>query len=127
MKSHKLFISLAALFGLLAVIVGSLAAHALDKGLTAEALQRVYTAQEYQFYHVAALLSVGVLVSLHRNQASTILKLAGLFFILGILLFCGSLYTYALTDNEIYGKVTPFGGISFILGWFFLMIFGLSK
>ncbi len=127
MKSYKVFISLAALFGLAAVIIGSLAAHALDKGLTAEALQRVYTAQEYQFYHVVALLSVGILVSLHRNQDSMLLKLAGLFFVLGILLFSGSLYALALTDNALYGKVTPFGGISFILGWFFLMLFGLFK
>lgn len=126
MKSYKLFISLSALLGLIAVIVGSLAAHALDKGLTTEALQRVYTAQEYQFYHVAALLGVGVLSSLEKNQTSTLLKLAGLFFILGILLFSGGLYTYALTDNTLYAKVTPFGGLSFILGWFFLMIFGLS-
>ena len=127
MKSYKLFISLAALLGLLAVIIGSLAAHAIDKGLTPEALQRIYTAQEYQFYHVAALLSVGILGSLHRNQTSVLLKLAGLFFLLGILLFSGSLYAYALTGNALYGSMTPFGGISFILGWFFLMIFGLSK
>ena len=127
MKSHKLFISLAALFGLLAVITGSLAAHAIDKGLSPEALQRIYTAQEYQFYHVAALLSVGILGSLHGNQTSILLKLAGLFFLQGILLFSGSLYAYALTDNELYGKVTPFGGISFILGWLFLMLFGMSK
>ncbi|WP_299872196.1 DUF423 domain-containing protein [uncultured Cocleimonas sp.] len=127
MKSYKLFISLAALLGLLAVIIGSLAAHAIDKGLTPEALERIYTAQEYQFYHVAALLSVGILGSLHRNQTSVLLKLAGLFFLLGILLFSGSLYAYALTGNALYGSVTPFGGISFILGWFFLMIFGISK
>ncbi len=127
MKSYKLYISLAALLGLLAVIIGSFAAHAVDKGLSAEALQRIYTAQEYQFYHVAALLSVGILGSLQRNQASILLKLAGLFFLLGILLFSGSLYAYALTGNALYGSVTPFGGISFILGWFFLMLFGLSK
>jgi len=127
MKSYKLFISLAALLGLLAVIIGSLAAHAIDKGLTPEAFERIYTAQEYQFYHVAALLSVGILGSLHRNQTSILLKLAGLFFLLGIILFSGSLYAYALTGNALYGSVTPFGGISFILGWFFLMIFGLSK
>lgn len=127
MKSYKLYISLAALLGLLAVIIGSFAAHAVDKGLTPEAIQRIYTAQEYQFYHVAALLSVGILGSLHRNQTSILLKLAGLFFLMGILLFSGSLYAYAITDNELYGKVTPFGGISFILGWFFLMLFGLRK
>ncbi len=127
MKSYKLFISFAALFGLLAVIIGSLAAHAIDSGLNADALQRIHTAQAYQFYHVAALLSVGILGSLHRNQTSILLKLSGLFFLLGILLFCGSLYTYALTGNALYGKITPFGGISFILGWFFLLIFGLSK
>lgn len=127
MKSHKLFISIAALLGLLAVVIGALSAHAIDKGLTTEALERIHTAQEYQFYHVAVLLGVGILGSLHRNQSSILLKLAGLFFILGILLFSGSLYAYAITGNALYGTATPLGGMSFILGWFFLMFFGLTK
>lgn len=127
MKSYKVFIGLAALFGLSAVIIGALSAHAIDRGFTEEALQRINTGFKYQVFHIAALLSVGVLASLHRNFEAITLKLSGLFFILGILLFCGSLYVYAITDNEAFGKITPFGGISFMLGWLFLFFFSFRK
>ena len=127
MKSYKVFIGLAALFGLSAVIIGALSAHAIDRGFTEEALQRINTGFKYQVFHIAALLSVGVLASLHRNFEAITLKLSGLFFILGILLFCGSLYVYAITGNETFGKITPFGGISFMLGWLFLFFFSFRK
>ena len=127
MKIHKLFIAFAALFGILAVIIGSLAAHAIEQGLSTEALQRLDTGLKYQFYHVTALLGIGILASLHRNAGSLLIKLSGLAFILGILLFSGSLYAYAITGNELFGKATPFGGISFILGWLFLFFFSFRK
>ncbi|MGK0271632.1 MAG: uncharacterized membrane protein YgdD (TMEM256/DUF423 family) [Cocleimonas sp.] len=127
MKSYKIFIGLAALFGLTAVVIGALSAHAVERGLSAEAISRIDTALKYQFYHLAALLSVGVLSSLHRNFDSLMLKLSGLAFIIGILLFSGSLYAYAITGNELFGKVTPFGGLSLILGWLFLFFFSFKK
>ena len=127
MKSYKIFIGLAALFGLAAVVIGALGAHAIERGLSAEAVQRIDTGLKYQFHHVAALLGVGVLTSLHRNFDSLCLKLSGIAFIFGILLFSGSLYAYAITGNELFGKVTPFGGFSFILGWLFLFFFSLRR
>jgi uncharacterized membrane protein YgdD (TMEM256/DUF423 family) len=127
MKIHKLFIAFTALFGVSAVIIGSLSAHAIDKGLSIESLQRLETGLEYQFYHVVALLGVGILASLHRNSDSLLLKLSGLAFITGILLFSGSLYIYAITGDELFGKVTPFGGIFFIFGWLMLFFFSFRK
>ncbi len=127
MKTSKLFLLFAALFGLLAVIIGAFGAHVLEKNLSAQLLQRLHTGVEYQFYHTAALLSVGILSSLHRNYASKLLKLSGFSFILGILLFCGSLYAYALTGETKFGMVTPFGGVGFILGWLFLLGYTLAK
>ena len=127
MKSDKVFIGFAALFGLLAVVIGALGAHVIDKNLSAEALQRIETGLKYHFLHIAALLSVGILASLHRNFNSYTLKLAGLAFIIGIILFSGSLYAYAITDNEFYSKLTPFGGLSYMLGWLFLFFFSLRR
>ena len=127
MKSYKVFIGFAALFGFLAVVIGAFGTHALEKGLSTEAIQRIDTGLKYQVSHIAALLSVGVLASLHRNFDSTSLKISGLAFILGILLFSGSLYTYAITGNELFGKITPFGGLSFLLGWLFLLFFSFKK
>lgn len=127
MKSYKIFIGFAALFGFLAVVIGAFGAHAIEKGFSAEAIQRLDTGLKYQVSHIAALLSVGILTSLHRNFDSTTLKLSGITFILGILLFSGSLYAYAITGNELFGKITPFGGLSFLLGWMFLLFFSFRK
>jgi uncharacterized membrane protein YgdD (TMEM256/DUF423 family) len=127
MKTSKLFLFFAALFGLLAVIAGAFGAHILEKNLNTQLLQRLHTGVEYQFYHTAALFGVGILSSLHRNYSSRLLKLSGFCFILGILLFSGSLYAYALTGDVKFGMITPFGGISFMLGWLFLLIYPLTK
>jgi len=127
MKSSKIFIGFAALLGLVAVVIGTLGAHAIERGLSTEAVQRIDTGLKYQFYHVAALLSVGILTSLHRNYDSTALKISGITFILGILLFSGSLYAYAITGNDLFGKITPFGGFSLIFGWLFLFFFSLRR
>ena len=127
MKSYKIFIGFAALFGLSAVVIGALSAHAAGKGFSTDSIQRIDTGLKYQFHHIVALLAVGVLSSLHRNFESTVLKLSGVAFILGILLFSGSLYAYAYTGNELFGKITPFGGLSLILAWLFLFFFSFRK
>ena len=127
MKTYKLFIALTAMLGLSAVILGSMSSHLLDQDLSKEALEHIDTGLKYQFYHVCALLGIAILSSLHRNQDSSTLKISGYAFILGIILFSGSLYSYAITGNEQFSRITPFGGISFILGWLFLFFFSFRK
>jgi len=127
MKSSKIFICLAALFGLLAVLIGALSTHLTELSLSTEALQLIDTGLKYQMLHTPALLGVGILASLHRNFDSITLKLSGLAFVFGLLLFSGSLYALAITENELLGKITPFGGISFMLGWLFLFFFSFRK
>jgi len=127
MKSYKLFIGIAALFGLIAVAIGALSAHAPDHGLSIESIARIDTGLKYQFYHVIVLLGVGILLSLHRNFDSLTLKFSGLTLVLGIILFSGSLYAYAITGNEVFSKITPFGGISLMLGWLFLFLFSFRR
>ena len=127
MKSYKVFIGLAALLGIIAVVIGALGAHAIERGLSAESIQRIDTGLKYQFYHIPALLGVGILGSLHRNFDSVTLKISGICFLLGILLFSGSLYAYAITGNELFGKIAPFGGFSLIFGWLFLLFFSFRR
>jgi len=127
MKSSKLFIGLAALFGLFAVAIGAFSKHALEKGFSAEALQLIETGMDYQMFHIAALLGVGILSSLHRNHDASTLKISGLAFVLGILLFSGGLYAYAITENELFSKIPPFGGILFMIAWLFLFFFSFRK
>jgi len=127
MKSSKIFICFAALLGLAAVVIGTLGAHLIKLDFSEDSLQLIDTGLKYQFYHIAALLTVGVLTSLHRNYDSKRLKISGIAFLLGIILFSGSLYAYAITGNDLFTKITPFGGGFLILGWLFLFFFSLRK
>ncbi len=40
----------------------------------------------------------------------------------GMLLFSGSLYLLCITEMRWLGIVTPFGGLTLILAWFFLLV-----
>ncbi|CAA6803413.1 MAG: COG2363 [uncultured Thiotrichaceae bacterium] len=115
-KNH--FLLLGAGFAMLAVIFGAFGAHALEKMVPEQMLQRYHTGVDYQFYHAFALLVTGLLQQHLPHRA---LKWAGTAFILGIFLFSGSLYTYALTGIKTFGMITPLGGLAFIVGWISLI------
>ena len=119
---HKGFLKTAALLGALSVILGAFAAHGLKKILTADDLQIFETAVRYQFYHVFALLAVGIL---YAGFPGKLMVWAGKLFIAGIILFSGSLYLlcyvkYSEMPLNWLGAITPFGGAAFIAGWFLL-------
>lgn len=113
MKKNYFLLS-AALFGMLAVIIGAFGAHGLEKFVDAKMLQRFHTGVEYQFYHALALGLVGVLWQLKPNLWHS---RAAWGFIVGILIFSGSLYAYVLTGITQFGMITPIGGLNFIAGW----------
>lgn len=119
----RLFIIIAAISGFSAVLIGAFAAHGLAQILSSGALATVKTAVQYQFYHTLCLLFLGLWL-LHK-PATPGLKAAGLAFILGILLFSGSLYGLALGAPRWLGPVTPLGGLCFLLGWLLLLMAAL--
>lgn len=116
---HKGFIKAASLLGALSVMLGAFAAHGLKNILSAEHLQIFETAVKYQFYHVFALLAVGMM---YKDFPGKLMAWAGRFFIAGIILFSGSLYVlcyvkYAEIAANWIGAITPVGGVAFIAGW----------
>lgn len=111
----KLFITLASLSGMLAVMLGAFGAHALKGRLDDYALGVFQTAVQYHFYHSFAMLAVGVIALNHPQTA--LLKSSGWLFLFGILLFSGSLYLLSFTGMRWLGAVTPLGGLAFIAGW----------
>lgn len=115
----RVFLTLAALFGCLAVMLGAFGAHALSSKLSEPMLGVFKTAVDYQFWHVAALLAVGLLVQHWPNIR--LLKCAGMFFVIGMLLFSGSLYLMTLAGIKL-GVVTPIGGVCLMLGWLSLAL-----
>ena len=118
----RYFISLAAFSGFLAVALGAFGAHALKNRLDEYALSVYETAVQYQFYHSLALLAVGLLAL--QLPASRALHTSGIAFIVGILIFSGSLYLLSFTGIRWLGAITPIGGVAFMVGWLALIIVG---
>jgi uncharacterized membrane protein YgdD (TMEM256/DUF423 family) len=108
-----------ALFAGLAVAAGAFGAHALRTRLEPDMLTVFDTAARYQMYHALGLFAAAWLSG---RGAITESAWAGRLFIVGILLFSGSLYALALTGNTRLGILTPFGGGAFILGWLILAL-----
>jgi uncharacterized membrane protein YgdD (TMEM256/DUF423 family) len=115
----RIVLTVAALLGAAAVLLGAFGAHALRDTLDERALAIWHTAVEYQFWHVLAAVAVALLA---RDGASTCLRIAAIAFVAGIVLFCGSLYALALGAPRIVGVITPFGGVAFVVGWIALAI-----
>ncbi len=121
---HKGFIKTAALLGALSVMLGAFAAHGLKKILSADDLQIFETAVRYQFYHVFALLAIGIL---YKEFPGKLMVWSGRLFIAGIIIFSGSLYLLCYVKyNQLplnwVGAITPFGGAAFIAGWVMLLL-----
>jgi uncharacterized membrane protein YgdD (TMEM256/DUF423 family) len=116
----RLHLMLSAFFGFTGVALGAFAAHGLKSRLSAEYLAVFQTGVHYQMIHALALFGVALL-SLHAP--SRVLNVAGGAFILGILLFSGSLYALTLVGIGKLGIITPIGGVAFLVGWLCL---GLS-
>lgn len=115
------WLRLGAILGFLAVAAGAFGAHGLEGKLEPRALAQYETAAKYQMYHALALLVVGLLaISVRTPNAS--LQVAGWAFLLGMILFSGSLYAYALSGLRWLGMITPFGGLAFLIGWLALAV-----
>jgi len=99
----------------LGVALGAFGAHGLKDTLSAEGKQAYHTAVLYHLLHGLALIAVGWLAVL--KPASGLVRAAGWSFLLGILLFSGSLYLLSVTSIRKLGMITPFGGLSLLIGW----------
>jgi len=128
---HKNHLVTAAIFGGLAVALGAFGAHGLEQITTDEKILHSFqTGVQYQMVHALALLVIAVIIEKLPNQW---IKWAGMCFIIGIILFSGSLYLLTFLKVQgssavnIVGPVTPLGGIFFITGWLFLLMGVLKK
>ena len=110
----KLWMTAGSFFGFFGVVLGAFGAHGLKNILSDKSLAIYQTAVQYQMIHALVLLALGIWTS----QNSLIHSAAcGYSFIVGIVLFSGSLYSLALTDIKVLGAITPLGGLSFLFGW----------
>ena len=117
----RLFLVIAAILGGLSVTLGAFASHALKEKLTERSLEVFELATRYQMYHALALLFVALLLS-RAETVQSFLTASGFAFIIGVLLFCGSLYALSFSGIKVLGAITPLGGVAFIVGWVCLAI-----
>jgi uncharacterized membrane protein YgdD (TMEM256/DUF423 family) len=117
-KMMRLFLFIGSLCGGLGVVLGAFGAHTLKERLTPDFLAIFETGVRYQIYHALALLFVALVAE--KRPANKLLTAGGWLFVVGTLLFSGSLYMLALGGVRWLGAITPVGGTAFIIGWFCL-------
>jgi uncharacterized membrane protein YgdD (TMEM256/DUF423 family) len=115
----RTFLTLGALSGFLSVAAGAFGAHALRDRLAANYLTIFETAARYQMYHALALVAVALLMD---RWPGAQLQWAGWLFVIGTVLFSGSLYALAMTGTRWLGAITPLGGVAFLAGWICLAL-----
>ncbi|HET8526358.1 MAG TPA: DUF423 domain-containing protein [Actinomycetota bacterium] len=132
---ERTFLVLGAAFGFVGVLLGAFGSHALRSRLTPERVATFETGVRYQLWHALALFAVVFVGSLRfvSPKTSTAYVLiegsiqwpawsAGWLFVVGVVLFSGSLYMLALTGRRTWGAFTPVGGVFLVLGWLALAL-----
>ena len=114
---------LGSMLALCAVLFGAFGAHALRETLSAhDSIQTWETAVRYQMWHALALILLSMI-----PEPQSIPKMTGPFFVVGSLLFSGSLYGLALDGPKWLGPITPLGGICLMIGWVLLVYSSYKK
>jgi len=123
----KILAGMTTALGFFAVAFGAFGSHALKVNVSPEMLSVWQTAVQYQMFHVLALLSVILLGA--RNEGD-IWNIVGWLFVLGCIIFSGSLYLLVISEIKAFGAITPIGGGFFLVGWvvfFFALIKTINK
>lgn len=123
----KIWLSIVAILGFSGVALGAFGAHGIKPQISAESYTNFQTGVSYHFIHTLAILGLLALPNFDKK----IKKIACSAFLIGILLFSGSLYllsTSSLTGVNVsfLGPITPIGGLGFLVGWA-MLLFGIKK
>ena len=119
----RILLTLGALSGFLAVLAGGARVHYLDKRLPKDRLPMLEVGMRYQMAHAMAILITALAIP---RLAQPLPALAGCGFLLGTLLFSGSMYTFALTGWKPALRLPPIGGIIFLASWLTLALATLT-
>lgn len=125
---HKVYLTTGIILAGLVVVLGAFAAHGLKK-ISPDSVPVFQTGVQYQMYHAFALILLAIIF---EKLPVKWLAWAGVAFIIGVILFSGSLYILSFLKAAgkpglgSIGIITPIGGLAFILGWLFFLI-GILK
>ncbi|MGZ7441676.1 DUF423 domain-containing protein [Paenibacillus sp. TH7-28] len=122
---RRTYAGIGAVIMLLAVALGAFGAHMLKAKIGETAIGTYETGVHYQMIHGIAILLTAFFAGQWGESGR--LRWAGRLFLLGVILFSGSLYGLAVFHWTWLGPVTPLGGVSFIAGWLLLALEAWSK
>jgi uncharacterized membrane protein YgdD (TMEM256/DUF423 family) len=118
MNNSKTWIIICGLLGFAGVALGAFGAHGLKDILSPEMLEIYKTGIFYHLLHTVVLIAIVF-------SFKTAIPKSAFFFLLGVILFSFSLYLYAYSQVKIFAIITPFGGVSFLIGWVLLIFEGV--
>lgn len=121
---QQIFLISGSLLGFLGVAAGAFGAHLLKSKLSIASFDIYEVAVRYQMYHALAMIA---LVGIMHVMPSTWLLISGIFWLLGIIVFSGSLYLFVFTEIRAWGAITPIGGVFLLIGWLCLFFGGITQ
>lgn len=121
---ERTFLTLAGVFGFLAVALGAFGAHGLERALAdlPDSAKRMAWWETAAHYHLVHAVALGLAAWAASRSPSTAATVSGFAFVAGILIFSGSLYVMTVTGIRWLGAITPIGGLAFMVGWAALAI-----
>src|SRR5262249_45596929 len=122
----RTWFGIAGILGALGVAFGAFGAHALQSTLNPGLLAIFETAVRYHLIHTLALAGTAIAMQVFPGHGVGLRRVAWAFTV-GVVLFSGSLYVLALTNQRWLGAVTPLGGLAFIAGWLGLAVVFLRR
>ncbi len=120
----NVMISIGSFNAALAIALSAFGAHGLQHHLDAIQLQTFKTATDFHLWHALGIVLIGLIA---QNQSVTTYTRIAWLMLIGIFLFCGSLYILSIAGIRWMGWITPFGGLSFIGAWSWLAWVTLSS
>lgn len=127
--SGERWVRIGAILGALVVTIGAFGAHSLkpsaeslhamteaDREGTMRRLENFETGVRYHAYHALAIVGLGIFITTDSRRGRA-LDAAGWLFVVGVVLFSGSLYGIGIHGPKALGLVAPLGGLALIAGW----------
>jgi uncharacterized membrane protein YgdD (TMEM256/DUF423 family) len=114
----RFFFTAGAVAAFIGVAFGAFGAHSLKDRLAPDMLAVFEVGVRYQMYHAFALIAVAWAINRWPEKN---FNAAGWAFVIGIVVFSGTLYLLSLADMRWLGAITPLGGLAFLVGWAILV------
>ena len=121
-----MLLAAAAFAGFVSVAFGAYSEHGLRPRVSAETFRFLMTAVRYNQIHALAAAIVGGLLLFAPDADSLFMRLAGWGFVIGTVLFSGSIYLSALFDRPAWTRLAPAGGTTLMLAWLSLCWVGVE-